>query len=399
MKVFILAEYDNIRFGRRLLEDVEDAMISSQPALNNPSLNVGSAIKKKIAHADVVLVVIDEKFHDSLLFDSEMKLALISARENKQQILIPVLINGANLPTFLYGQKYINCDVESEEDLIKAKKAIERTLYYRKKYSHKTNERTHSRSVTMIILTVATEAFAMFYIIVLLKFGEFNSYNKMFEFDYITAVEGIIALLATLIVFINFLLLIKRKHREDDEETRESYSQRVKTAIVPKVVNNEQRTTLDSEEKTPDVDALGLMMLNLEDINEFYIWSQKQAKASFVFAVITCIVGLALIVVATVLYMIAKSNFQGSLILAIGGAITELIAGTALVVYKNSLVQLNHYHKAMHEDERFLSSVNLLGKFSTVEAQDDMLREIIRSEIQMNMICIDNGTEIITNSK
>ena len=39
----------------------------------------------------------------------------------------------------------------------------------------------------------------------------------------------------------------------------------------------------------------------------------------------------------------------------------------------------------MHEDERFLSSVNLLGKFSTAEAQDDMLREIIRSEIQMNL--------------
>lgn len=32
-----------------------------------------------------------------------------------------------------------------------------------------------------------------------------------------------------------------------------------------------------------------------------------------------------------------------------------------------------------------MSSVNLLGKFSTVEAQDDMLREIIRSEIQMNL--------------
>lgn len=61
------------------------------------------------------------------------------------------------------------------------------------------------------------------------------------------------------------------------------------------------------------------------------------------------------------------------------------IAGTALVVYRNSLLQLNHYHKALHEDERFLSSVNLLGKFSTVEVQDDMLREIIRSEIQMNL--------------
>lgn len=89
-----------------------------------------------------------------------------------------------------------------------------------------------------------------------------------------------------------------------------------------------------------------------------------------------------------------------SIIPAIGGVITELIAGTALVVYRNSLSQLNHYHKALHEDERFLSSVNLLGKFSSVEAQDDMLREIIRSEIQMNLAELqENENREADNSK
>ena len=48
-------------------------------------------------------------------------------------------------------------------------------------------------------------------------------------------------------------------------------------------------------------------------------------------------------------------------------------------------MQLNHYHKALHEDERFLSSVNLLGKFTIDEMRDNMLQEIIRSEIQMNL--------------
>lgn len=76
------------------------------------------------------------------------------------------------------------------------------------------------------------------------------------------------------------------------------------------------------------------------------------------------------------------------------------VYGTALVVYRNSLSQLNHYHKALHEDERFLSSVNLLGKFSSVEAQDDMLREIIRSEIQMNLAELqENENREAGNSK
>ena len=139
------------------------------------------------------------------------------------------------------------------------------------------------------------------------------------------------------------------------------------------------------EEKKKEIDALGRMMINLEDIKEFYTWSQKQAKASFILAVAMCISGFILMIVAIMLPVVFRLSFQMSIIPAIGGVITELIAGTALVVYRNSLSQLNHYHKALHEDERFLSSVNLLGKFSTVEAQDDMLREIIRSEIQMNL--------------
>lgn len=132
-------------------------------------------------------------------------------------------------------------------------------------------------------------------------------------------------------------------------------------------------------------------MINLEDIKEFYTWSQKQAKASFILAVIMCIAGFILVTGAVLLPVIFKLPFQTSIIAAVGGVITELIAGTALSVYRNSLLQLNHYHKALHEDERFLSSVNLLGKFSTTDIQDKMLQEIIRSEIQMNLIKVNEN--------
>ena len=105
-------------------------------------------------------------------------------------------------------------------------------------------------------------------------------------------------------------------------------------------------------------------------------------------------------IVAILFPYVFRLSLQMSIIPAIGGVITELIAGTALVVYRNSLSQLNHYHKALHEDERFLSSVNLLGKFSSVETQDDMLREIIRSEIQMNLAELqENENREAGNSK
>ena len=167
---------------------------------------------------------------------------------------------------------------------------------------------------------------------------------------------------------------------------------------LEKEIKQEEKKSSGNEGKKKEIDALERMMINLEDIKEFYTWSQKQAKASFILAVIMCISGFGLMIVAILIPIVFRLSFQMSIIPAVGGAITEVIAGTALIVYRNSLSQLNHYHKALHEDERFLSSVNLLGKFSSVEAQDDMLREIIRSEIQMNLAVIHENVKSDSSS-
>ena len=140
-----------------------------------------------------------------------------------------------------------------------------------------------------------------------------------------------------------------------------------------------------AEKVQEKIDALGRMQLNLEDIKEFYIWSQNQAKAAFILAVIMFALGFGLIAVSVAYAFAPNADLDAAIIPAIGGAVTEFIAATTLVIYRSSLSQLNHYHQALHEDERFLSSVNLIGKFHDEELQDEMLKEIIRSEIQMNL--------------
>ena len=62
-----------------------------------------------------------------------------------------------------------------------------------------------------------------------------------------------------------------------------------------------------------------------------------------------------------------QTDYYTAIIPVIGGAITEFVAATALVVYQKSISQLNHYHQALHEDQRFLSSVNLIDKFHKEE--------------------------------
>lgn len=399
MKVYILAAHDNIPFAEKLLEDIKDISILSKPSADNISRDVGSVIKKKIALADVVLAIIDEKLVDNLSINTELRLALLSAKENIKQILIPVVLNEAALPTDLEGMVYIKCNSKSEEDLYKAKLKIDRMLCFRKSEIRKSKlTDTRSRTSSMIILTLAIEMFAMFFIAILFESKIFGGSFGNEDIIIFTMLLGLVISFAFGTLLTSYFSIMKRRHHEDNEEEIESYSRRLKRAIVLEDVKNESQSNYESEEKKKEIDALGRMMINLEDIKEFYTWSQKQAKASFVLAVSMCVLGFVLMIIAIVLPIIFSLSFQMSIIPAVGGIITELIAGTALVVYRNSLVQLNHYHKALHEDERFLSSVNLLGKFSTVESQDDMLREIIRSEIQMNLFGLSDAEKMKANA-
>ena len=177
--------------------------------------------------------------------------------------------------------------------------------------------------------------------------------------DDITDIEMIITIISAIAIFAFIEIYQNRKKSKE----RESYSEKVKE----------------------NIDALGRMQINLEDIKEFYIWSQNQAKAAFILAVIMFALGFGLIAVSVAYALTPNADLDAAIIPAIGGAVTEFIAATTLVIYRSSLSQLNHYHQALHEDERFLSSINLIDKFHDEKLQDEMLKEIIRSEIQMNL--------------
>ena len=95
-----------------------------------------------------------------------------------------------------------------------------------------------------------------------------------------------------------------------------------------------------------------------------------------------CILGFLLIGVSITAAFLNSGNLVATIVPAIGAAIVEIIAGTSLVVYKQSLNQLNHYYNALHNNERFLSIVNLVSKVSE-EKQDEVYITIIQSQIEV----------------
>ena len=386
MRVYILASQDKYSFAEKLLEDIRNAKIISRPLMNEVIVEISSDIKKEVANADIILAIIDKNFTDNVMLNTEFQLVLMESRKNKNKLLLPIVLDDADIPVALESMLYVKCNSLSKEDIEKTKLKIKSVLEHRR-YTVKTRnlKENQSRTSSMIILTLAIEMLAILFIVMFFKEGPIGA-GYFDDENIITISIGLIAVMLSITtLFTSYFSIMKRRWQEDDEEEIESYSRRLKRAIVPDEVIQDGQKGYRTEDTKKEIDALGRMMINLEDIKEFYTWSQKQAKASFILAVAKCIFGFILMIGAVMLPVVFRLSFEMSIIPAIGGVITELIAGTALVVYRNSLSQLNHYHKALHEDERFLSGVNLLGKFSTVEAQDDMLREIIRSEIQMNL--------------
>lgn len=384
--MYILASQDKYSFAEKLLEDIRNAKIISRPLMNEVIVEISSDIKKEVANADIILAIIDKNFTDNVMLNTEFQLVLMESRKNKNKLLLPIVLDDADIPVALESMLYVKCNSLSKEDIEKTKLKIKSVLEHRR-YTVKTRnlKENQSRTSSMIILTLAIEMLAILFIVMFFKEGPIGA-GYFDDENIITISIGLIAVMLSITtLFTSYFSIMKRRWQEDDEEEIESYSRRLKRAIVPDEVIQDGQKGYRTEDTKKEIDALGRMMINLEDIKEFYTWSQKQAKASFILAVAMCIFGFILMIGAVMLPVVFRLSFEMSIIPAIGGVITELIAGTALVVYRNSLSQLNHYHKALHEDERFLSGVNLLGKFSTVEAQDDMLRKIIRSEIQMNL--------------
>ena len=390
MTAYILASDENISVAKELLTGYSNINIVSDGSLSLYN------VRKRIENAFVILTIIDEKFTQDEMLNNELEQICNLLKTERNKIFIPIIIGNVEIPIFL---KYTRCIVG--ESLEKAsidniKTQVKIRISYEKSLTKRMQKSRVYKSSYMIVLTLAIEIFAFIWAFI-------YYYGKKYNFGYDDEQEVVLMSMVILISFIaitalmmSYFSVMRRRRYEDEEKELEGYSNRLKRAIVTDDNGEVYKHNVNDNNKQ-EIDALGRMMINLEDIKEFYTWSQKQAKASFVLAVSMCIVGFLLMTASVALPIIYNLSFEMSIIPAIGGVITELIAGTALVVYKSSLGQLNHYHKALHEDERFLSSVNLLGKFKNPEAQDEMLREIIRSEIQMNLFIQKESREINKN--
>ena len=133
-----------------------------------------------------------------------------------------------------------------------------------------------------------------------------------------------------------------------------------------------------------DDSIIARMQINLRSIEDYYTWSKRQARNSFMFAAIMCFLGFFLMSITFILALLLDVEIGIAVIPAIGGAISQFVAATALWIYGKSSKQLNHYHAALHEDQRFLFAVDLVNKFEKMAEKEKMLEIIIRETLSLN---------------
>ncbi len=131
-------------------------------------------------------------------------------------------------------------------------------------------------------------------------------------------------------------------------------------------------------------DIIEMMTNNLKQIEDYYIISKTNAKRAFTLALLFCILGFALFASAVIIAFTVKLT-DFAVISTIGGAISQILAATALLVHSGAQKQLNYYYEALHENEQFLSAVHLVSKISPdkPDKQDETYISIIKNSLDI----------------
>lgn len=163
----------------------------------------------------------------------------------------------------------------------------------------------------------------------------------------------------------------------------ERIDEKLNSIKTPKSEKSEEESKeiINPEELMNGSDILAEMLKNHIEIKEYFRISKNQSKFSFYFSIVSSVVGIIVVIMAAS-GMVVFKNLGISIIAAVSGAITEIISGIVLWIHNKSALQLNYYYDSLHENEKFLSAVNIADKLSE-EKKEDMYIEIIRKQIDI----------------
>lgn len=227
------------------------------------------------------------------------------------------------------------------------------------------------------ILKIASCVFVAFICIIYISYILFQCIAGFISEQELIKQLPLLFILITMSVL--FLCDLTIPSKGENKEAEKYYTEAKKAVIKNNQLQNEQTKEVKCNEQTTDI--IELMLLNMKEIKEYYVMSKDMAKKSFTLSVIMCVFGFGIILLSIIAMFLTDITLIETLIPVIGGSVVEVIAGTSLIVYKKSLEQLNQYYEALHNNERYLSLVNLVDKL-TDDKKNETYISIINSQLE-----------------
>lgn len=204
-------------------------------------------------------------------------------------------------------------------------------------------------------------------------------------FNYLSVVEilsyGKVVEMLIIIIPITLLialkLIINKQNKMIDDELDE-YKNRINI-----IFSNNHKSFGESDKNNTCMNTTRtskqLMENNLLEIKEYYIMSKHFANMSFKLAIISCIIGIVLIIVAIVAFWITKTlNYLP----IVSASLLEIIGATSLFIFKNSQKGLNKYFQTLHENEQFLTIIDLVDNISNDEEKNKAYLLIVNEKLK-----------------
>lgn len=217
----------------------------------------------------------------------------------------------------------------------------------------------------------------------LLYGGALYKYILGFDFSEMQVLFYICYAIIVLPIFILGLYTKFKKENYNRKDGESIYERYLIDELKREIKKLEEKLSENQEQvEESKTNILLLMLKNSKETTEYFRISKSHSKSAHIFSIISCIFGFILLSFAILSYIVTN-KIEISVIGTISGALTEIIAGTVLVINNKSAAQLNHYYDALHQNEKFLSAVNLADKLSP-ESKEEIYIEIIRKQIEMD---------------
>jgi hypothetical protein len=128
----------------------------------------------------------------------------------------------------------------------------------------------------------------------------------------------------------------------------------------PLITRKERRQELFNQLHNSDDEMHRVSAVHLEMIFEYYDDVLKQAKISFLSAVVLAILGFGVLIATVYIVMKDPSDAFGvGTIGVVSGGLVEFLSAIAFFIYKRATEQFNSFHVCLERTNRYLMAYNI----------------------------------------